>query len=876
MLSLRLYTLLFFIFIFTFNSTALQLELTLPVYKIEIDQHYLDVLNSNPTEDIYYPAKFDFDTISYTCDVRFRGATARELPKKSWKIQFKNNQNIFIAEELNLNAEYRDNSLMRNYLIMNLFKFLGYPASEVKFVNLFVNDEYKGVFVQIEQVDENFLYRNDIESGDLFKGVNHGANMSPIVNYQNYLTNWEPKIVSSDSYIKLQKFFSKIYYWTKEDFNENINDIINIDNIINYFAVIFSIASTDCFTKNIYLNHNLKTGKYELFPWDNDASLGNIWTGEYSPWLINTKKFSAFDNQVLFRRLLENTLWKNEFSIKVNRIISDGFSYLRSVIDSTYEIIKNDYYLDPEKGCSNDDFESDITNLHTFLEGRENALSGYSANDVNSLYDVEIFDGLISPDDTIISINVKSELPQSVYFKYVLDFDPHIWGDQYDLMSLELYDDGNHNDKAAGDLIYGNSLDPSDLPDEIMPVFFRSEDNLDYPYNGVFLINQTINRTISLTLNNLNNTDIREFLEIKEIFTYQNKYCIQIKNNSFEYADISFCYIQSGEYFNIFSFPGETIIPPMGSIIISSDNSFSENYFPQFNSIGNCFFELATNDTIRLLSPTLNEISSQFIYPTIIEYVPKRIVINEINYNSSVIFNTEDWAELYNPNDYGVDLSGWIFKDSQHDNTFIIPQNIFIPAKEYIIVCNDSDRFSSKLPFIDNIIGDFDFNLSGSGDMVLLYDNCGVLIDSVNYDDKDPWPERADGLGATLELKSPDLDNSLAESWVASDDYGSPGEINPYYNNTNDEMLHDVRFDIYPNPFISSTSISFSVNKPDQIDLTIYSSQGKFIEKLISKTLLQGQHTVNWRPKSIDSGIYYAILKIGNSQVYNNRIVYVK
>ncbi|MFC2096785.1 CotH kinase family protein, partial [Bacteroidota bacterium] len=146
MLSLRLYTLLFFIFIFTFNSTALQLELTLPVYKIEIDQHYLDVLNSNPTEDIYYPAKFDFDTISYTCDVRFRGATARELPKKSWKIQFKNNQNIFIAEELNLNAEYRDNSLMRNYLIMNLFKFLGYPASEVKFVNLFVNDEYKGVF----------------------------------------------------------------------------------------------------------------------------------------------------------------------------------------------------------------------------------------------------------------------------------------------------------------------------------------------------------------------------------------------------------------------------------------------------------------------------------------------------------------------------------------------------------------------------------------------------------------------------------------------------------------------------------------------------------------------------------------------------------
>ena len=120
-------------------------------------------------------------------------------------------------------------------------------------------------------------------------------------------------------------------------------------------------------------------------------------------------------------------------------------------------------------------------------------------------------------------------------------------------------------------------------------------------------------------------------MRIKEIFVYHDKYCVEIANISSENADISFCFLQSGVYYHNFLIPDGTVIPPAGSIIISSDISFSENYFPQFNSIGNCFFDINTNDTIRLLTPTLNEITSTLIDPTIIDYIPDRIVINEIN-----------------------------------------------------------------------------------------------------------------------------------------------------------------------------------------------------------------------------------------------------
>ena len=70
--------------------------------------------------------------------------------------------------------------------------------------------------------------------------------------------------------------------------------------------------------------------------------------------------------------------------------------------------------------------------------------------------------------------------------------------------------------------------------------------------------------------------------------------------------------------------------------------------------------------------------------------------------------------------------------------------------------------------------------MGGGGDQVRIFDDQGFLIDSVEYDDSDPWPLEPDGLGPTLELINPLNDNSLAESWTSSIDNGSPGYENTW------------------------------------------------------------------------------------------------
>ena len=156
-------------------------------------------------------------------------------------------------------------------------------------------------------------------------------------------------------------------------------------------------------------------------------------------------------------------------------------------------------------------------------------------------------------------------------------------------------------------------------------------------------------------------------------------------------------------------------------------------------------------DTITIsLSSALNlnavfGIDSNFTLP--------KIVINEINYNSSLSFNTEDWIELYNNSEQSVDLSNWIFKDSDDSHVFIIPQGITLNPSDYIVLCIDTSLFKPLFPIAQNSIGNVGFGLSGSGELIRLYDSQMNMIDSLIYDDAFPWPTAPDGNGPTLSFK---------------------------------------------------------------------------------------------------------------------------
>jgi len=61
----------------------------------------------------------------------------------------------------------------------------------------------------------------------------------------------------------------------------------------------------------------------------------------------------------------------------------------------------------------------------------------------------------------------------------------------------------------------------------------------------------------------------------------------------------------------------------------------------------------------------------------------------------------------------------------------------------------------------------------------------------------------------------------------------------------------------YPNPFNSSTTISFTLNKPERVVIKIYDVLGRLVKVLLDENLSQGAHSVRFDGANYGSGIYF-------------------
>jgi hypothetical protein len=259
------------------------------------------------------------------------------------------------------------------------------------------------------------------------------------------------------------------------------------------------------------------------------------------------------------------------------------------------------------------------------------------------------------------------------------------------------------------------------------------------------------------------------------------------------------------------------------------------------------------------------------------------VIINEINYHSPDSINPGDWIELYNRRDETIDLTGWVFKDENDEHVFIFPDGLEIGANDYLVICNDITSFETVFPGVKNRTGNFNFGLSNGGEVIRLYDRNNALIDSVHYDDTDPWPVSADGTGPTLELIGPDLNNDSAQNWTACIKNGTPGAQNLIYDPAGIQYkyvslksVNHALYQNYPNPFNLHTNISYSITKNGIVRLKVYDISGREILNLVNEYQHADTYTVELNAGNLTSGIYFYTLQVNNEFVATRRMIIVR
>jgi spore coat protein CotH len=354
------------------------------LYRLTIDPVDLSWLYDNYWTYETVPAVFTYKDVSYDVQVRFRGGTARNMPKKSWKIDFPASTPFEGQRELNLNAEYTDKSLLREALAYDLFERAGLPASRTKFARLEINGQSMGLFLQVEQVDERFLDRIGWNPNDnLYKG-NYG-NFELSGDYQGYVNSYLKRTNREDSHDDIIAFVEMINHTPEADFPTALAAVMDVGEYLDWVAVHILLGDFEWLEKNYYLYHQLDEDQWTFLPWDLDLLLGHnwhwgpdstldpdiSWDNPIDSGTEDSKKADGKWNK-LVTEVLQNEDFRFAYCRRLWELMNDEFAaaVMYQRIDTFYNPIIPYAEADPYKWGDNADFHNGPDELKTYVSNR--------------------------------------------------------------------------------------------------------------------------------------------------------------------------------------------------------------------------------------------------------------------------------------------------------------------------------------------------------------------------------------------------------------------------------------------------------------------------------------------------------------------------
>ena len=188
--------------------------------------------------------------------------------KGGMKVHFKKEHSFKGMTGINVIFESSPRWLLSEPMAYELFRLAGVPACLTEHVRLWVDGRLHGYYLVIEQPNKAFLARNGRnDNGSLYKVYWMD---------QGLVEQHHKKTKLATEYDDLIAAEAGLTRTTGEQQWEFIQKNFNVEEFTGYYAVNMCIQNWDGFFNNYYLYHDEKdTGKWEMYPWDNDKTWGD-------------------------------------------------------------------------------------------------------------------------------------------------------------------------------------------------------------------------------------------------------------------------------------------------------------------------------------------------------------------------------------------------------------------------------------------------------------------------------------------------------------------------------------------------------------------------------------------------------------------------
>ncbi len=337
------------------------------------------VLGDSLFSDHHFPATFYYyssthnDTIQ-NVGFRVRGNTSRGAHKKAFKVSFNEytqGKKFKGIEKMNLIGQHNDPSLLRYWMCLNTLTTNNLVSSRSSYIKLYINGQYKGVYLNVEHIDDEFLQKRFIgdDHGNLYK-CNWGADLNYIGNNQSsYYGAYELKTNKAvNDYSELIQFIQTLNSISVADFPCFIEDNFEVELYLKTLAAEMIIGHWDGYAfnqNNYYLYQQPTNGKFVFIEYDMDNTLGIDWLG--IDWANRDLNSWHNNDRPLVERLLSYPFYNDQFNSYLNQILNDlntsgwysDLNQKKALISSAVQL---DNYYSMDYGFQYSDFLDAIDN----------------------------------------------------------------------------------------------------------------------------------------------------------------------------------------------------------------------------------------------------------------------------------------------------------------------------------------------------------------------------------------------------------------------------------------------------------------------------------------------------------------------------------
>jgi spore coat protein CotH len=340
----------------------------------------LDSLRTHFDQNTFYPADLMWKkTTMRNVAIRSRGTASRSGTKPGLYIDINRltpGQSFLGLKALVLDNLLQDPALMREALAMSIFARMGLPAPRTAFYRLYLNGQYEGLYLLVENIDKPFLQRTfGRDDGYLFEhhlahrfdGEYIGDDLAA------YRSLFEARTNSGESdsvlYEPIRALFEAVNAPEEIKGRAELDAMVDLRQFVRLLAIEKVMMEADGFAgyfgmHNFYLHRDKATGLHSFLVWDRDRAFapdllwGSILHGTADNRLAQ-RALSYGDLHDLFVQTAEDT---------ANLFRDNG--WLSSELERFWTLIREAAYTDTRKPYSNAEIDGDVESLRQIVTDR--------------------------------------------------------------------------------------------------------------------------------------------------------------------------------------------------------------------------------------------------------------------------------------------------------------------------------------------------------------------------------------------------------------------------------------------------------------------------------------------------------------------------